>query len=518
MKQTIKYFQCGLSAFLLLMSIGAFTYGAFSGICCLISATIICPYIRIPIVDFIFKLSAPKKHFPFVNQEKREVEHRRKINTITYTLAVILFFFSMLSVPESTSETLNTDTAAVATIESSENVSGQTQHDSNESDALVSVETQSEETEDSHTQDFTIEPATVVSKPEPTEAVEQTEVLKEETISNMEVHFIDVGQGDATLIKTETHSMLIDTGDNSKGTAVQLYLQKQGIEKLDYLILTHTDSDHIGGADVIITKFDIDTVFIGDFKKDNKTYNEVMDALSYKNLKYSVPKVGSAHKLGNATFEIVAPNDTYSDPNNSSIALVVRNGNNSFLFTGDCEEDAEEDILKNGLDIDCDVYKLGHHGSKTASSKAFLDKATPVYGVISCAEGNAYGHPHAEPLNNLRAMDVKIFRTDEQGSVVAYSDGENITWNCSPSESWQVGEAAEVSTSEQKSEPIPEKTSEPEKETTQDTENSSPVWISATGSKYHSINNCGNMNPNKARQMSESDAIAKNYGKCKKCW
>ncbi len=261
--------------------------------------------------------------------------------------------------------------------------------------------------------------------------------------SDMEVHFIDVGQGDATLVKADGKYMLIDAGDNSKGTAVQNYLKKQNVKKLDYLILTHTDADHIGGADVIISKFDVDTLFIGDFKKENKTYEELMNAINYKGLQYSTPAVGNEYTLGNAVFTILAPNTVYNDPNNSSIAILLRNGDNRFLFTGDCEEEAETDILANGMEIDCDVYKVGHHGSKTASCQEFLKAITPTYAIISCAQGNSYRHPHAETLNNLRSMGVKVFRTDEQGSIVAYSNGIEITWNCAPSDTWQAGEPEE---------------------------------------------------------------------------
>lgn len=259
--------------------------------------------------------------------------------------------------------------------------------------------------------------------------------------ADLEVHFIDIGQGDATLIKADGHYMLIDAGDNSQGSNVQMYLENQGVDKLDYLILTHTDADHIGGADVIVTKFDIDNIFIGDYKKNNKTYEELMNAIEYRYMTYSTPEVGSVYELGNAEFTILAPNDVYKDANNTSIALILKNGENTFMFTGDCETEAEEDIIANGINLDVDVYHAGHHGSSTSSSKAFLDAMTPEYTVISCAEDNKYGHPHAETLNNLRAMGVKVFRTDEQGSVVAYSDGTKITWNCAPTESWKSGEA-----------------------------------------------------------------------------
>lgn len=262
----------------------------------------------------------------------------------------------------------------------------------------------------------------------------------------MEVHFIDVGQGDATLIKCGEYSMLVDAGDDSKGTMIQNYLTKQGVTRLDYLILTHPDADHIGGAPVIITKFDIDKVFLSNYEKDNKTYLKLIQALDNKNISYSTPAVGSVYDLGNASFTILGPCASYSNPNDSSIALLLQNGKNRFLFTGDAEENAEIDMTQTGIDISADVYQVGHHGSSSSSSKAFMEEVAPAYAVISCAEDNSYGHPHAETLNTLRSMGIQVFRTDEQGSVVAESDGVNIIWNCAPSQTWQAGEPKQNST------------------------------------------------------------------------
>lgn len=244
----------------------------------------------------------------------------------------------------------------------------------------------------------------------------------------LEVHYIDVGQGDATLIKAGEHAMLIDAGDNTKGTVVQLYLKKQGVEKLDYLILTHTDADHIGGADVIITKFDIEQIFMGDFPKENATYRELLEAMEYRNKIFTIPEVGSEFSLGKASFTILAPVRQYDDPNNSGIALILQNGKNSFLFAGDCEDEAEEDMLMNGMDLTCDVYKVSHHGSQRSSSSDFLKAMSPESAVISCEKGNAYGHPHAEVVERLEAAEIQIFRTDQQGNIVAYSDGNELTW------------------------------------------------------------------------------------------
>lgn len=271
------------------------------------------------------------------------------------------------------------------------------------------------------------------------ESAEPPEITSEEP-SELQVHFIDVGQGDSTLIICDSEAMLIDAGDNDQGTKVQNYLQKQGVESLKYVICTHPDSDHIGGMDVILYKFDCETIFMTDGEKDTNTYRDVIDAMKSKTYKSTLPIVGNSYSLGDAEFTIVAPSQLGNDSNNNSIAIILTHGDNKFIFTGDAESDEESDILNSGISIDADVYKVGHHGSSSSYSVEFLNAVSPTYAVISCAEGNSYGHPHAETLNNFRSMGVQVFRTDEQGSIVATSDGTNITWNCSPSDIWQAGE------------------------------------------------------------------------------
>lgn len=261
----------------------------------------------------------------------------------------------------------------------------------------------------------------------------------------LEVHYIDVGQGDATLIKCGSHAMLIDGGNNNKGTTVQLYLKKQGVESLDYVIGTHPDADHIGGLDVIVYKYNCDTVIMPDYEKDTKTYQELVDVIHDKNMKITYPVVGEQYALGEAKFTIIAPNsNSYGgNANDYSVAILLEYGKNRFLFTGDAEEASEAEMLTNGIDISADVYKVAHYGSRSASTQEFLNAVHPKYAVISCGEGNSYGHPHAEVLNRLRSMGVEVFRTDEQGSIIASSDGENINWNCSATDSWQSGEQTE---------------------------------------------------------------------------
>ncbi len=347
--------------------------------------------------------------------------------------------------------------------------------------------------------------------------------------AELEVHYIDVGQGDATLIKADGHYMLIDTGDSGKGTMVQQYLMKQGVDKLDYLILTHTDADHIGGADVIITKFTIDNLFIGDFEKDNKAYEELKSAIAYRHMDYLLPEAGAEYQLGNAKFTVIVPNGTYDDPNNGSIALKLRNGDNSFLFSGDCEESAEEDILANGLDIDVDVYKAAHHGSNTSSTLPFLDAMSPDYCVISCETQNAYGYPHRETLERMRSAGMKIFRTDEQGSVVAYSDGKEITWNCLPSENWEPGAIAVTPEITQSSQDVGSKDST---EADSDTVHTGDYAVNGNNGKIHIVGKCSATGDGKhamkkphyfetyedAEAYSARIAPGEDKRKCGNCW
>ena len=273
--------------------------------------------------------------------------------------------------------------------------------------------------------------------------VEDTSQNEEDIVEspgNLEVHFLDVGQADCTLIKCDGYTMLIDAGEDDQGTKIQNYLKKQGVEKLDYLVLTHPDSDHIGSADVILTKFETDTVFMSDFEKETRIYIDLLQLMKDSQIEYLTPEVGDTYPLGSASFQILAPNDEYEDPNNTSIALLLTHGENSFLFTGDAEKSAEKDMLDNGLNLAADVFHAGHHGSKTSNTEDFMDAVNPQYVVISCGADNSYGLPDAEVLNRFRQNGIKVYRTDEQGTIVVSSDGKQITFNASPSETWQAGE------------------------------------------------------------------------------
>lgn len=252
--------------------------------------------------------------------------------------------------------------------------------------------------------------------------------------SFLKVHFIDVGQGDATLIQQinqdNTYNMLIDAGNNGDGEYLVEYLKDQGVETLDYIIGTHPHSDHIGGLDDVIKGFQVGAIIMPKVIANTRTFEEVMEAVSDKGLSITSPVPGTSYPLGEAEFTILAPNsDDYASLNDYSIANRIVFGSNSFIFTGDAEALSEEEILNNfnKRDLASDVFKLAHHGSSTSNTEDFLEAINPSYGIISCGQDNSYGHPHREIMAQLKARNILVFRTDLHGTIVINSDGKDIS-------------------------------------------------------------------------------------------
>ncbi|MBV7272489.1 ComEC/Rec2 family competence protein [Clostridium thailandense] len=253
---------------------------------------------------------------------------------------------------------------------------------------------------------------------------------KSESNGKLKVHYIDVGQGDGILIEQGTHNMLIDAGTNEDEKLMVDYLNKEGIKHLDYVVGTHPHEDHIGGLDAIIKNFDIGTIYMPKVTSNTKTFEDVLKALKSKNLKITTPTAGSAFKLGDASCEILAPNSSkYQDINNYSIVIKLTYESNKFLFTGDAESLSEKEILSKGFDISADVLKLGHHGSSSSTSTEFLNKVNPKYAIVSCGKDNDYGHPHSEIMKKLEKKQIKLYRTDENGTIICTSDGKNLNFN-----------------------------------------------------------------------------------------
>ena len=273
----------------------------------------------------------------------------------------------------------------------------------------------------------------------------------------VKVHFIDVGQGDSILIQSGKECMLVDAGTNETGTEVVRYLKSLGISRLAYLIGTHPHEDHIGGLDDVIHSFDIGTVIMPDVSHTTRTYEDVLDALIDKDLKVTKPVPGTVYHLGEASFTILSPTEEVEqqaaaagDLNNLSVGLRLTFGANAFVMCGDAETLSEEAIVESGLTLKADVLKLGHHGSSTSTCDSFLQAVSPSIAVVSCGKDNSYGHPHRETMDKLAAEGITVYRTDEQGTLTATSDGSVITWNTGSGASADTGILSDESASEGK--------------------------------------------------------------------
>lgn len=245
----------------------------------------------------------------------------------------------------------------------------------------------------------------------------------------MKVHFIDVGQGDSIFIELpNTKTMLIDAAENEYADRITNYIYSCGYNTLDYVVATHPHSDHIGGMADVIGAFNVENVILSPATHTTKSYTNMLKAIDDSGAKVKIGVAGTEiFSDGDLSAVVIAPvTEDYSDLNNSSVMVMLTYGSRKFLFTGDAENSEENTIT---ADIDCDVLKVGHHGSSTSTSRAFLTAASPEYAVISCGMGNSYGHPHTETLDRLKGAGVKIYRTDLQGDIIMTCDGENITVN-----------------------------------------------------------------------------------------
>lgn len=241
------------------------------------------------------------------------------------------------------------------------------------------------------------------------------------TEGELKVHFLDVGQGLSVLVQSEGQTLIYDGGDRKTSSFVVSYLKEQHVESIDYLISSHYDSDHMAGLIGCLKAFDVKNVISSDYVHDSQLYTSFVNAVKDKGLQMQHPSVGTTFQLGSASFEILAPsNINPSDSNNNSVAIKVTNGNNSIVLTGDAESPSETAMCSSGIDLNCDVLVLGHHGSATATSWDFLQATIPEYAVVSCGTDNQYGHPDAaqmgisvDTLQNYKILSEMIPELEE---------------------------------------------------------------------------------------------------------
>lgn len=321
--------------------------------------------------------------------------------------------------------------------------------------------------------------------------------------AELTVSYIDVGQGDATLIECGDSAMLIDAGIYGERYKVTSYISERGIKSLDYCVATHPHADHIGGMSEVIYNFDVDTLVYPVCETDSDSWNYVLDACDEKGVSYLNPEPMDTITLGDATITVLSPEKDaeYDDLNDYSLVLKLEYEDVSFIFTGDAEKGVEKALVKSGYDLSADVLKCGHHGSSTSSYTTFVDAVNPVAAVISCGEDNEYGHPHDETLSTLTSRGIEIYRTDLSSTIVACSDGEAITF--------LAGDEV-LSTSVTKTEA-----------STQATTVASYEYVGNKNSKIFHLPDCGSLNntkeTNKVYLSTREKAVAEGYSPCKSC-
>ena len=272
-----------------------------------------------------------------------------------------------------------------------------------------------------------------------------TEQLEEDsTQSNVEITakgelvltMIDVGQADCFLLEQEGKTALVDCGTRSTGKDAVEYLKNIGITKIDYVFGTHPHDDHMGGMYDIITNFEIGKIIIPEVEDGVVTANwyiKLMEEIYTNNYIVEDPEKGDIYYLGDAIIEVIEQmEDARDNINNYSTVLKVSFGEMDIIMTGDAEKEVEEIILDSGVNIDAEIFKLGHHGSDTSNSEEFLDAISPEYALISAKVGNKYEHPIKSTMEKLEERDIEVYRTDENGTVILTITPQAVTFNCEP--------------------------------------------------------------------------------------
>lgn len=320
------------------------------------------------------------------------------------------------------------------------------------------------------------------------------------------VSFLDVGQGDSIFIELpDGDTMLIDASEADQAKGIIDYIEGRGHDTLDYVVATHPHADHIGGMAEVLQAFEVGEIWMPDADSDTKTYERLLETVEEKKIPLKVATAGkSILPTESLTVDIIAPcAKEYEDLNDYSAVLSLTYGKTRFLFTGDAEAHSEEEILESGVSLSADVLKMGHHGSSTSSSEAFVKAVDPKWGVISCGEGNSYGHPHRETLTLAEKLGIELLRTDLLGTIVMTSDGETVKYGKSESS----GNADADNESENGAVPAP---------------GTGYHWVLNTSSKKIHRADCSSAESISDQNRAESDKsvselVAEGYSPCGSC-
>lgn len=263
---------------------------------------------------------------------------------------------------------------------------------------------------------------------------------------SLNVHFLDVGQGLAVLLESDGNYVMYDGGGRDSSDMVVSYLKDQGVRQLDCVIASHYDEDHLAGLIGVMEAFEVKQILTPDYETDTAIYEAFRTHLADRKIEEVHPEAGDRLSFGSAKIKILGPvRYDHSAGNDNSICAMVTCGAVKFLFSGDAEKEGEDELIKTGSYLRADVLVAGHHGSANSTTAAFLNKVRPSCVVYSCAK-DVDGLPSKEVTERLKAMQVEMYRTDEQGTVVASTDGESLKWSTTPSDTWAYKDAVAAET------------------------------------------------------------------------
>ncbi len=247
----------------------------------------------------------------------------------------------------------------------------------------------------------------------------------------LRVTVLDVGNADCILLQSGDKNALIDAGENTDDDAVLTALESAGVAKLDYVIATHADADHIGGMDTVIRNIPIDTFLMSFMPKGHtpttRTYERMLEAMTDCNVLPTEAEHGTVYPFGEATITILSGLSDYTETNDQSVVCLVSHGKMDFLFMGDAGKEVEREILDAVPTLDVEVLKVGHHGSSTSSDGSFIRSISPAIALITCGYNNSYNHPHSATLQTLKRNAVTVYRSDLNGEIVLTSDGKTVS-------------------------------------------------------------------------------------------
>ena len=533
-----KIFQWILAVTLGIGALGAFTESFVAGLCWTAAALLICPKSR----NVLIKIITKKQTLQIKDSLLKK--NRGSVNSILCCVAAVAFLFigteilpetetqensyiveSMMESSLGTevyNEIIDTVKESVA-VENTESILAESifrEDEFKESDTDTSTK---EEATENNTKEVSIGGESSTTESATVSSEESSELTTSDSvIYDMEVHFIDVGQADAALVLCGGEAMLIDGGNTEDSSLMYTYLKNHDISYLDYIIASHAHEDHVGGLAGALNYADVGMVYCPVTTYDSDAFANFQKYVEKSNTQITIPSVGDSFELGNAVVEILGLN-AGSEGNDTSIILKITHGEVSFLFTGDAERAAEQAVLNSGCDLNSTVLKVGHHGSADSTTYPFLREIMPAYAVISVGEENSYGHPTEDTLSRLRDAEVKVFRTDLQGDIIAVSDTQNVTINVEKNPDADTLAPQVIIKPEPTLKPTPEPTP---KASASDSETSvtqpGKTYVLNTNTKKFHIPSCSSVKTIKDTNYAEyigtaAEVEAMGYVGCKKC-